>query len=322
MLSTISNYVKYHSIIKNETRDISSKHVAVVYGGMSLEREVSISSSSAIIESIVDLGYQVTSIDMGADISSVLQKIKPDVVFNALHGTYGEDGCLQGILNVLNIPYTHSGLMASSLSMNKKTSLDFFSYHKILSAKRTIVKKSDNIDSDPMPRPYVVKPIAQGSSIGVNIVFEEDDFDFKNYKYEYGDEILVEEYINGKEIQVAVLNGKALGALELKILSERYYTYDVKYTQGLADHIYPARLSEDNYRKILAISEKIYNLLGYRGLIRIEFIYCEQRDNFFMLEVNTHPGMTALSICPEIAQHNGISFTQLVKILLDSAQVD
>lgn len=298
------------------------RHIAVIGGGMSSEREVSMVSSKAIVESLLKSGYKVSFVDMGADISDVLVKISPDVVFNCLHGTYGEDGCLPGLLNIIRIPYTHCGVLASALAFNKIKSKELFKSNGIPIAEQVIVHKRDHIIADPMPRPYVIKPINQGSSVGIEVIFKEDDFNFADYTFPYGDQIIVEEYIKGREMQVAVLNGKSLGALELKFLKRRFYDYDTKYTEGFAEHILPAKLSKEKYTELLKLSEKANAAIGGTGLVRVEFIFDEIQQKFIILEVNTHPGFTPLSICPEIAAFVGIGFDQLVEELINSARFE
>ncbi|WP_341756382.1 MULTISPECIES: D-alanine--D-alanine ligase [unclassified Candidatus Tisiphia] len=302
--------------------DKGKKHVAVVGGGMSAEREVSLVSSSGVNQALVDSGYKVTFIDMGVDIASVLLQIKPDIVYNCLHGTYGEDGCLPGLLNILRISYTHSGVLASSLAFSKTHAKAWFVANGIKIAKSIVVNKSDNIRDDPMPRPYVIKPIAQGSSIGVEVIFVEDDFNFADYDFPYGDQVMIEKYIKGREMQVAVLNGKALGVLEIKLLKQRFYAYDTKYTDGFAEHLCPAPLPQNMYNKLLEESEKIYQTMNCRGVVRAEFIFDESKNEFFTLEVNTHPGMTPLSIIPEIAALQGMDFRTLVERILETACID
>ena len=259
---------------------------------------------------------------MGADIANVFREIRPDIVYNCLHGTYGEDGCLHGLLNIMRIPYTHSGVLTSSVSFNKVLSRALFVANNFDVANAIVINKQDGIKIDPMPRPYVIKPLDQGSSIGVEVIFEEDDFDFANYDFAYGDQIIVEEYIKGREMQVAVLNGKALGALELKILKNRFYDYETKYTDGFAQHILPAKLPKELYKDLLTKSELAYRIMGCLGIARVEFIYSEEKDRFFILEINTHPGMTPLSICPEIAASCGISFKDLVEEIVKTAKFE
>ncbi len=296
------------------------KHVALIAAGMSAEREVSLSSAQGISKALVGLGYRVTLIDMGADIAQILAELKPDVVYNSLHGTYGEDGCLPGLLNIMHIPYTHSGLLASALAFSKEKSKEVFRANGIKVAESIIVSKQDMVKTDPLPRPYVIKPLTQGSSIGVIPVFVEDDFNFSDYDFPYGEQVLVEKYIKGREMQVAVLNGKALGGLEIKLLkNKRFYDYETKYTDGFAEHLLPAPLPATLYQQLLIEAEKAYQSMGCKGMARVEFIYEPETEEFFILEVNTHPGMTPLSICPEIAAHSGISFSSLIQEILNTA---
>ncbi len=305
-----------------ELSKTGSKYVVMLCGGMSAEREVSLMSAAGVGNALVENGYKVTKLDMGADVASILLELKPDVVFNCLHGTYGEDGCVPGLLDILHIPYTHSGVLASAIGFNKIKSREIFISNGISCAEAKTINKSDNIQSDPLPRPYVIKPISQGSSVGVIVIFEGDDFNFADYKFEYGDKIIVEKYIKGRELQVAVLNGKALDALEIKLLKNRFYDYESKYTEGFADHILPAQIEKNGYQEALKISEKVFDVIGCRGLVRVELIYSEEENKHYVLEVNTHPGMTKLSLCPEIAAYNGISYAHLVKELVETARFD
>ena len=297
------------------------QHIALIYGGMSAEREVSKSSAKGIEKTLVEMGYQVTAIDMGADIAQVLAQIKPDVVFNALHGTYGEDGCLPGLLNIMRIPYTHSGVLSSALAFDKVKSKEMFFANHLQQAKSVFVSSSMGYREDPLPRPYVIKPVNQGSSVGVELVFAEDDFQFADYKFPYGD-VLIEAYIQGREMQVAVLNGEALGALEIQLINKRFYDYEAKYTEGYTRHLMPAPIESAAYETLLGLAEKAYKVLGCNGMARVEFIYQEAKNEFFILEVNTHPGFTPLSICPEIANAVGITFPQLLEEMLASAQCE
>ncbi|MGX6960854.1 MAG: D-alanine--D-alanine ligase [Rickettsia endosymbiont of Pentastiridius leporinus] len=302
--------------------DSGSKHIALVGGGMSAEREISLVSSEGVGKALVDAGYKVTFIDMGADIAVKFQEIKPDIVFNCLHSTYGEDGCLPGLLNILRIPYTHSGVLASALAFDKVHSRSWFLTNNINMAESIVVNKSDNIKTDPMKRPYVIKPLTQGSSIGVEVIFAEDDFNFADYDFPYGDQVIIEKYIKGRELQVAVLNGKALGTLEIKLLKNRFYDYETKYTEGFAQHLCPAPLPSDLYNKLLTESEKIYKTMNCSGAARVEFILEDQTNKLFALEINTHPGMTPLSIVPEIAAYAGISFVDLIEEIIKTANFE
>ncbi len=322
----LTDFVKLHGKNIDDfnlNHKITKKHVVVIGGGMSAEREVSYMSSDGIVRSIIELGYYVTFVDMGSDIAIVLSKLKPDIVYNALHGTYGEDGCLPGLLNIMRIPYTGPGVLASAIAFNKKKSSEIFKSNGIKLPKTIIVKKEDGYKNDPIPRPYVIKPLSQGSSIGVEIIFKDDDFNFANYGFRYGDEILVEEYIKGREMQVAVLNGRAIGVLEIELLQgKRFYDYETKYTEGFARHLLPAPVSPDIYEKIKKMSEKACNIFDCDGMVRVEVIYCPDNNEIYMLEVNTHPGMTPLSICPEIASLENISYTNLVKEILEAAKFE
>lgn len=315
-----TNWVE-HSKIKILS-DKGKKHIALVAGGMSAEREVSLVSSQGVSKALIEAGYKVTFIDMGADIAIKLHEIKPDIVFNSLHGTYGEDGYLPGLLNIMRIPYTHSGVLASALAFDKIHSRSWFLTNNINMAESIAVNKSDNVKHEPMKRPYVIKPITQGSSIGVEVVFEEDSFNFADYDFPYGDQIIIEKYIKGRELQVAVLNSKALGALEIKLLKNRFYDYETKYTEGFAEHLCPAPLPADLYDKLLAESEKIYRTLNCRGVARVEFILEDKTNKLFALEINTHPGMTPLSIVPEIAAYQKIDFINLIEEILKTASFD
>ena len=310
-----------HSKVNNLSQS-GKRHIAVIGGGMSSEREVSLVSSKRVTQSLIEAGYQVTFIDMGADIAHVLAEVKPDVVFNCLHGTYGEDGCLPGLLNILRIPYTHSGVLASALAFNKQKSKELFIANNIKTPESIIVNKADNIKHDPIGRPYVIKPLTQGSSIGVEIIFTEDKFNFADYHFPYGDKVIIEKYIQGREFQVAVLNGKAIGALEIKLLKRRFYDYDSKYKEGFAEHLLPPPLPQDINNMLLKIAEKACSVIDGRGMIRVEFMYNEQEQEFYILEVNTHTGLTPLSSYPEIADFYGINFTSLCEEILKTATFD
>jgi D-alanine-D-alanine ligase len=311
----------------SKTRTIrtqGTKHVALIAGGMSAEREVSLSSAAGVQEALVKLGYQVTFIDMGADIATILTEIKPDVVYNCLHGTFGEDGCLQGLLNIMHIPYTHSGVLASSIALNKKASKALFKTNPDLDlADSFVISKNNFADNiSKIKKPFVLKPISQGSSIGVEIVLENDDFDISNYTFPFGD-VMIEEYIKGREMQVAVLNGNALGVLEIELINEKkFYDYEAKYTDGFTRHLMPAKVPSKIEKKLLQQAELAVNTLDCTGIVRVEFIYQEDSNRIVLLEINTHPGMTPLSICPEIAGYNGISFVQLVEEILKTARFE
>lgn len=289
--------------------------IALLQGGMSAEREVSLTSGAAVEKALRANGHDVTVIDAQKDLAQQLVAAKPDIVFNALHGRWGEDGCVQGVLEMLKIPYTHSGVLASALAMDKPMAKRIFSAENILCAEGIIVHHDDLQKGAPLPRPYVLKPLNEGSSVGVLIVQEGDDLQLDGL----ADELLCERYIPGREVQVAVLDNKALGAIEIKPNSG-FYDYEAKYTDGKAEHIMPAPLAEPLYAEVLELAERAHKALGCRGLTRTDFRY--DGKDFYILEVNTQPGMTPLSLSPEIAAHAGIGFDALVEILVQGARLD
>lgn len=294
-------------------------HIAVLMGGWSAEREVSLSSGAAVAKALEENGHKVTKIDAGADVQQRLVAAKPDAVFNALHGRWGEDGCVQGLLEIMKIPYTHSGVLASAMAMDKPSAKKIFAFEGLPMAKGIVIHRDQILGKDPMPKPYVVKPINEGSSVGVSIILEGDNFIFTAENWPYGEWVLVEEYIKGREIQVAVLDGKALGAIEIQPKG-RFYDYTAKYTDGQAEHLMPAPIPAEHYKLVCEYAERAHNSLGCRGLTRSDFRYDDGK--FYILETNTQPGMTPLSLSPEIAAHAGISFNQLVEHLIQGAALD
>ena len=305
------------------------KHIAVLYGGWSAEREVSLNSGKEVAKALREKGYQVSLIDATEQLAEELIRLKPDAVFNALHGRWGEDGCVQGLLEMLRIPYTHSGVMASSTAMHKPTAKEIFESHGLQCPSGGIYTKAQVLAAEPLPRPFVIKPINEGSSVGVEIAFEHDNKHYTEANWPFGEEVLIEPYIPGREIQVAVLNGKALGAIEIKPQTG-FYDYEAKYTDGKADHLMPAPIEPQAYAEICALAERAHAALGCRGLTRSDFRY-DTSDNpayntgqsrFYLLEINTQPGMTLLSLAPEIAAHGGIDFAELVDRLVQSATLD
>jgi D-alanine-D-alanine ligase len=302
---------------KNANNNI---HIALVHGGMSSEREVSLMSLEGFKSGLLELGYKVTVVDMGYDIAEHITKINPDIVFNGLYGTYGEDGCLPGLLEILGIKYTHSGVLGSALAFNKEVSFKIFENVGIKVANYRILSKDENIKLDPIPRPYVIKPISEGSSVGIEIIFEGDDFDFSKYKWNYGNRIIVQEYIKGRELQVAILKDKAIGILEIKPMKRRFYDYESKYKDGMTDHIMPAKLDKHIEKKMLELAEKAHHCLKCNNINRVEFLYDETKgiDGIYILEANSHPGMTPLSIVPEICEYYGISYKDILNELVQN----
>lgn len=301
-------------------------HIAVLMGGWSAEREVSLSSGKAVIEALEAKGLRYTAIDVQPDIAHQLDALKPDVVFNALHGRFGEDGTVQGLLEMMGIPYTHSGVLASALAMDKPMAKIHFAAAGIPCAEGVVASKEEVIADTVMARPYVIKPLNEGSSVGVHIVREGDDFHFDEESWPFGDTVLVERYIEGREVQVAVLGGghkpaRALGAIEICPKSG-FYDYAAKYTAGLAEHRMPAPIDADMYDKALAYAADAHTVLGCRGLTRADFRYDDTKGEpgqLYLLEINTQPGMTPLSLAPEIAAYAGIPFADLIETLVEEA---
>jgi D-alanine-D-alanine ligase len=252
-----------------------------------------------------------------------LLEVKPDVIFNALHGTYGEDGCVQGLLEVTGIPYTHSGVMASAIAMNKQMTKMILEHHGILFPAGRVAKKNEILAGDLLPRPFVVKPVADGSSVGVVIVTEDSPAHISAEQLPAAcDKFLVEQYIPGRELSVAVLEGEALGVVELRP-KDGFYNYENKYKDGKTEHLLPAPVPEGVYQGVMKIAALAHRILECRGITRSDFRYNEKGNGrLYMLEINTQPGFTPLSLAPEMAKHAGISFDMLVKRLVESAQCD
>lgn len=303
-----------------------NKHIAVLMGGWNSEREVSLRSGEAVYQALISLGYKATKIDFSRSVAKDLEAIKPDVVFNALHGQYGEDGAIQGLLDILNIPYTHSGIMASAVCMDKVLTRKICDLYGVKSPDFAILKKGENEENNrkisQIGKPFVIKPISEGSSVGVEVILAENNFEIEKYSWQFGDEIIIEKYIAGSEIQVAVMDGRALGAIEIRP-KKLFYDYECKYTAGMTDYIMPAEISADKYEQVLQLATKCHNSVGCRGVSRVDFILNNKNggdNNFYLLEVNTHPGFTATSLVPKIAKHVGISFEEIVEFLVKTAR--
>jgi D-alanine-D-alanine ligase len=300
-------------------------HVAVLMGGWSSEREVSLTSGRAVSKALKEEGFKVSEIDVDRDLATKLSALKPDVAFNALHGPFGEDGTVQGLLELLAIPYTHSGVLASALAMNKPMAKDIWRNHGLPMANGQVVHRSAFRAGPVMPFPYVIKPLNEGSSVGVHIVFNGDNYQPQDdATWHFGEHVLVEQYIPGREIQIAVMGDRVLGAIEIKAHG-RFYDYEAKYTDGKATHLMPAPLPKDLYDDICAQALKAHQTLGCRGVTRSDWRYDDTEGGsgkFFLLEINTQPGMTPLSLVPEIAAHQGISFGQLVRWMVEDASCD
>ncbi len=294
------------------------KNVAVLMGGWSSEREVSLSSAQTVIKALKELGYTVQAIDVKEDIPALLKELdtKPDVVFNALHGTGGEDGVIQGFLDMLKIPYTHSGVMASSIAMNKILSRRIFEHEGIQTPPWKIVTRESLKTTRPMEGAFVIKPVSDGSSRGIYIVKDEIPQEFFDTPWPYGEEILIEKFLEGRDILVGVMGDRALGAIEIRP-TDSFYDYQAKYTPGFAEHLMPAPLSKEDYAKVLDMALRAHKVLGCRGVSRSDFILCD--GEFYLLELNSQPGMTPLSSLPEIAEYAGVPFKEMVEYLLQTA---
>ncbi|MTI10778.1 D-alanine--D-alanine ligase [Curvivirga aplysinae] len=305
----------------------NKKHVLVLMGGWSAEREVSLTSGEACGEALEQAGYQVTYHDLQPNLSALInliEAVKPDVVFNALHGRYGEDGNIQGVLNILNVPYTHSGVKASSTAMDKPASLELFKSVGIPVAKGNVIPEAHIVSGDwqsknEIPRPFVVKPACEGSSVGVYIVGENEAAPDLS-EWTFGD-ALIEEFVDGKELTVAVMDGKALTVTEL-CPHEGFYSYEAKYTDGKTTHICPAEVDSSLADRMKEHAVQAHNVLGCRGVTRTDFRYNPATDQLIVMEINTQPGMTALSLVPEQANEMGTDFPALVSWMVEAAACD
>jgi D-alanine-D-alanine ligase len=304
-----------------------SKHVAVLMGGWSAEREVSLRSGKYCAEAVERLGHRVTQIDVGRDIATVLASLKPDVALNALHGRPGEDGTLQGILEVLAIPYTHSGVMASAVAMQKDVAKILFRAASVPVPEGIIASRFIAAKSHLLPPPYVIKPVAEGSSVGVFIVTPEHTHppqELTRHDWEYGEQVMVETYIAGKELTCAVMGNEALGVIEI-LSATRFYDYEAKYAPGGSKHILPAEVSSFVYQEVRRVALAAHGALGCRGVSRADFRYDDRVGGvggLFCLEVNTQPGMTETSLVPELAAHAGITFDELVRWMIEDASLN
>lgn len=304
---------------------MTKKHVAVLMGGFSSERPVSISSGNACADALEAEGYRVTRVDVGHDVGAVLAELKPDVAFNALHGPYGEDGLIQGVLEYLEIPYTHSGVLASALAMNKEQAKRVSRAAGIPVAESKVVNRFDIRGEHPMVPPYVVKPVAEGSSFGVVIVREDQSHPpqiVSSLEWNYGEAVMVERYVHGRELTCAVMGDVALGVCEIIPTGHAFYDYDSKYVPGGSKHETPAKISPNIYQKIQTLALKAHQAIGCRGVSRSDFRYDDRHSEngeIVWLEVNTQPGMTPTSLVPEIAAHAGHSFGDLLSWMVEDA---
>lgn len=305
-----------------------SRRVAVLMGGWSSEREISLVSGAECARALASLGYDVRAIDVTRDLDALLAALtpRPHTVFNALHGTGGEDGTIQGVLDFLRIPYTHSGVVASAIAMHKPSAKAVFAAAGLPLADSKVVRREALAAGDPLPRPFVVKPVDEGSSVGVRIVRANDNsWNEEARHWQFGAEALVERYIPGREITVAVMGERALGALEIKPNRGDMYDYDAKYAPGGSTHIVPAPIHPEAYEAALDIGLRAHRALHCRGVSRSDLRYDDTKGEpgrMVLLEINTQPGMTPTSLVPDIARHAGIDFPALVQWMVENAACD
>jgi D-alanine-D-alanine ligase len=307
------------------------KRVTVLMGGYSAEREVSLASGGNCAAALREAGYEVQTLDVTGHIRDVIDRLlaqKPDVVFNALHGRHGEDGDFQGLLNLLKIPYTHSGVMASALAMDKPVAKRIFAANGLRCPEGVELTEDDFAKGDPLPRPYVVKPANEGSSVGVTIVRPGDNANpLTSTTWPKGDRILCESYIPGRELTVGVMGDRAMAVTELRP-KNGFYDYTNKYTDGKTEHLCPAPLPKGVYDEAMRMALIAYRSLGCRGVARADFRWDDSHvnghavDGLYLLEINTQPGMTALSLVPEQARYLGISYPELVAWMVEHAAWD
>jgi D-alanine-D-alanine ligase len=303
------------------------QHVAVLMGGWSAEREVSLRSGKACADALERQGHRVSRIDVGRDIATVLTELKPDVALNMLHGRPGEDGTIQGMLEILGIPYSHSGVLASSLAMQKDVSKAVFRAAGIPVAEGIVTTRFEAAKSHLLPPPYVIKPIAEGSSVGVFIVTEAHAHppqELYRDDWPYGDRVIVETYIAGKELTCAVVKDGPTDVIEI-VPTVRFYDYEAKYAPGGSKHLLPADLLPNVYQEVRRLTLAAHRALGCRGVSRADFRYDDRVagiSGLICLEVNTQPGMTETSLVPELAAHAGITFEELVQWMVDDASLN
>jgi D-alanine-D-alanine ligase len=300
-------------------------HVAVLMGGWSNERPVSLMSGNGVADALESRGHRVTRIDMGRDVAARIAEAAPDVVFNALHGTPGEDGTVQGMLDLMGVPYTHSGMVTSVIAIDKQLTKQRLVPAGIPMPGGHVVESESLYTRDPLPRPYVLKPVNEGSSVGVAIVTNGGNYGNPIARDAAGpwqqfSELLAEPFIKGRELTVAVLGGQALAVTELKPKSG-FYDFDAKYTDGMTDHVCPAAVPDDIAAAMMDMALRCHQLLGCKGASRTDFRWDDEQglDGIFVLETNTQPGMTPLSLVPEQARYLGIDYAELVERIVEEA---
>ena len=300
---------------------LTNKKIGVLMGGSSAEREVSLRSGMAVFNALKGSGYNVIAIDVGLDICDVLKKEKVEIAFNVLHGGYGENGTIQGMLEVFRIPYTGSGVLASALAMDKEASKKIFLYHKIPVPPFIVLSKkqeAEDIKDISFEMPWVVKPTTEGSSVGVSIVRDKvKSRDAFKKAFDLSDRIIVEKYIEGKEVHIGILNERVLGGVEVRPSLE-FYSYEAKYTAGLTEYVLPPELEKETYENAKKAALSAHNALGCKGTTRVD-LRIDQKGNPYVLEVNTIPGMTETSLLPKIAEKAALKFPALIEEILKGA---
>ncbi len=303
------------------------KHVAVLMGGWSAEREISLRSGKACADAAERCGYRVSRLDVNRDVAARLHELKPDVALNVLHGRPGEDGTLQGLLEILGIPYSHSGVLASALAMQKDIAKTVLKAVGVPVPGGVVATRAQAAKRHLLPPPYVIKPVAEGSSVGVFIVRENHKHppqELTRADWSFGDRVLVEPYIAGKELTCAVMGDKALGVIEI-VPTVKFYDYEAKYAPGGSKHLLPAPVLSEIYEECRRLSLAAHRALGCRGISRADFRYDDSlagTQGLACLEVNTQPGMTEVSLVPELAAHAGIGFDDLVRWMIEDASLD
>lgn len=303
-------------------------HVAVLMGGLSAEREISLRSGAACAAALESEGYRVSRVDVGHDVAIRLTELKPDVAFNALHGKFGEDGCMQGVLELLRIPYTHSGVLASSVAMKKDVAKLVMAAAGVPVPKGRVVDRREAAKAHVLKPPYVLKPVSEGSSFGVFIVTENDPAppaELSSPGWTHGDLMLAEQFIAGRELTCAVMGDRPLDVIEILAADGGWYDYNAKYAKGGSKHVLPANLKPNIYQDIQQLALEAHRALGCRGVSRADFRYDDRpggTGELVVLEVNTQPGMTETSLVPEMAAYAGYSFGELVKWMVQDASCD
>jgi D-alanine-D-alanine ligase len=305
-----------------------SKHVAVLMGGWSAEREVSLRSGKACADALDKLGgYKVSRVDVDREIAATLRTLKPDAALNVLHGRPGEDGTLQGMLEVLGIPYSHSGVLASALAMQKDLAKTVLKAAQVPVPGGRMASRAEAAKAHVLPPPYVIKPVAEGSSVGVFIVREDHKHppqELTRADWAYGEQVLIEPYIPGKELTCAVMGEEALGVIEI-VPTVKFYDYEAKYAPGGSKHLLPAPVLPVVYQEARRLALAAHRALGCRGVTRADFRYDDRLEGtggLFCLEVNTQPGMTETSLVPELAAHAGTTFEELVRWMVEDASLN